>query len=270
MRNVITLILLFTAGYSSAQSLTADSLRNKHPCLFTSYLYRDGANSFIIEWIAAQPEDDIFYDLTKNNVLYLDYILYNHTAIDRKAIAACKGDSIQLLRAFRQALRGDALFNRHMLELSYWYLQAKNVQVTGYQPPAKTHLTTEQLMNIAAKFFFATAVQPDKTIQWKVCIGENAYVEDKHNSLYPLVEAFCFMAIMNHYESTQYPFKERFDGYASTISKQTNWLPEEERLSAARDNMYKEMAHDETLRRALLYAYNSKKDILSFKLTDQP
>lgn len=263
MRNILSVILLLTSTLATtAQILTSETLKDKYPTLFKTFVYQEN----IFEWIAEQPENDIFSDLTKNNVLYLDYILNNYTSFDRKRIAVFKLDSTKLIQAFRKELRQDTGFNRNMQQLSYWYLKSKNITVSDYQSH-KTDITTSQLMNIATRFFFATKIQPDNNIGWKVCIGQNTYADDKRNSTYPLIEAFCFMAIMDDIENAQY--YQQFKEYGSRISQQTKSLPESERLIAARDSMYKEMAGNSALKNALLNAYKNKADMLSFRLTDQ-
>ncbi|GAA3911904.1 hypothetical protein GO495_25735 [Chitinophaga oryziterrae] len=262
MRNTISALLLTSAITTNAQSLTSQVLKDKYPALFKTFVYQGN----IFEWVAAQPENDIFNDLTSKNALYLDYILNNQTSFDRKKIAVFKYDSIQLIEAFRNELRQDTAFNRNMLQLSYWYLKSKHINVADYQS-TKTDLTTDQLINIATRFFFATKIQPDNNVGWKVCIGQNAYADDKRNSTYPLIEAFCFMAIMNNIETAQY--YQHFEEYGITISQQTKYLPESERLIVARESMYKEMAGNSALKTALLNAYRNKADMLSFRLTDQ-
>jgi hypothetical protein len=263
MRNAISIILLLTSTITTnAQSLTSQVLKDKYPALFKTFIYQE----HIFEWVAEQPENDIFSDLTRENVLYLDYILTNYTSFDRKKIAVFKRDSTQLIQAFREELKQDTGFNRNMLQLSYWYLKSKNINVADYQSP-RTELTTDQLINIATRFFFATKIQPDNNVGWKVCIGQNAYADDKRNSTYPLIEAFCFMVIMDNIENAQY--YQQFKEYGTKISQQTKYLPESERLIAARESMYKEMAGNSTLKNALLNAYRNKADMLSFRLTDQ-
>jgi len=268
MRLPISAVVFLAASLvCQGQALNFQNVKEQYPTYFNVYVGTDQGQ----HWFAPSPRTDVPADdplalLFNQNRLYVDYLLQNYRSSDAVAIEKVLPDSAKAAALFAVQLRNDRRFEKLFKEQVAHFLAATGRSLAAYQPQPKMSLSADSLMTIAAQFFYAMRERPDSSISWKVCVGMNGFMQDKHDDMQPLVEAFCFQAVFNQYDPEKPGYATDFLANARQITRETRALHGEERLGMARRRMTALMKTNDALRTVLLGEYEKKKPMLNFTL----
>jgi hypothetical protein len=262
--------LLFIPYPSLAQSLTLRQVKQQMSQLFEVAQDTADGQTYRYERVVELPASNVFSDLTKNNEQYLFYIKDNYSNIDYPVLRSSSTDLTQANQKLQLAFKQDSLYNQCATELAHYYLLTKGVRIPDYTPPRKRKVSTAELMQVAARFFYAHTVNeaPD-SIGFHVCVGMNGYQHNQQLLTNPLVEAFCFMALFQNLHNPEYGYWAYFTQQVKRIrTKYRVGDNRVQRIETARQEMYGLMGANLELKRALLAEYARKEAMLNFVLID--
>ena len=200
--------------------------------------------------------------------MYIDYILKNYTSFGWKTLDNYSTDTIQLRKYLNETLQADSVFNKYFLEAVYYYVTSVGQTITDYRSPYKLKITTDSLIIIATRFFYATEFKDNGNAKWYVCVGHNGHRYGNNDNMTPLIEAFCFMAVMDDVSTEEYNIFSVFRKNINKLEKQKTDKEGEDKLEYYRMTMYAMMRKSNKLRALLIDKYNKKKNILNFELTE--
>lgn len=272
MEKVLYLLIVFIRNsiVSIAQNFNPSQFVEDYSKLFQVTVEKNKEYSFVLIFPNNKLDtSDVFSDLTNNNTLYLDYILENYSSFERSKLDDYKNDPERLKGVFIEELKKDSYFQKNVNPLLYWYLSSKQRLGSGKNIGLlkKEKISKEQLFTTASKFFHAVMVKPDSSVYFKVCVGLNGFKGKPVTSeSHPLVEAFCFMTVMDFAQKDGVNYYRDFKLNVKKISKEYLALSSEQRLTLIREKMYQIMGNNEDLRKILLSEYERKKNMLSFEL----
>jgi hypothetical protein len=126
--------------------------------------------------------------------------------------------------------------------------------------------SSDELMEVASKFFYCDKVEADTTIQTHICIGLNGVKEANWEKDYTLLEAFCYEAIFHDFEDENSEIhhsfvankKESCEIYRKNITSLDRYLQD------VKLNLFERMKNDKTTKKKLLEYYQFNKQNLSF------
>ena len=259
---LILAVILCINHRGITQSIDSDTLKSAYTSLFQVLIIGEKGKEFVAYFPNNKlDKSNIYANLTNDNILYLDYILENYSSINRDKLNQCRNDSVKLREVFFKDLRNDNVLEKNLNSLVYWYLQSKKPSSIA----SKVVISKELFFTTASRFFHAVKIKPDSSIYFKVCVGHNGFIGQKPASdIMPLVEAFCFMTVMNFVESNENPYYNEYKVNAKKFSKEDLNLSIEERLQTIRQKMYQRMASNKHLQNILLSEYEKKETMLGF------
>lgn len=128
--------------------------------------------------------------------------------------------------------------------------------------------SSDELMEVASKFFYCDLVRPDTSVQMHVCIGINGLKEAKWETDYTLLAAFCYEAIFNDLESDDSQIRSTYtiEKKVSTEQFRKNITTLDKYLEDVRQDLFNRMKSNSDLKENLLAYYELNKDNLAFKI----
>ncbi|MFT5779497.1 MAG: hypothetical protein ACI837_002456 [Crocinitomicaceae bacterium] len=196
-----------------------------------------------------------------------EYLLINvseiHTpkkAEKRKEIWSLYPDTIKLKRLYIKQFAKDK-----NLVMSF---EATSRAIIDTTIEVTTSFTTDDLMEVASKFFYCDKVFPDTTVQSHVCLGLNGVSEANWHKDYTLLEAFCYEVIFNDlvegssqidesYSSEKSKACQKFKPSITTLDKY---------LLDVRKELFFRMKQDLALKRLLIEYYEENRANLAFQI----
>lgn len=187
------------------------------------------------------------------------YVLMNKTRF-QSIYEKYYPDTIRINRLFTDSLRMDASFMRVFGLLSAPFTAEKKPVI---------HFSREQMMAVAARFFYCQAVRPDSGVTSTICVGRNGLDELSSFPDQSLLEAFCFEAIFEKYYASpgvKHRFINRFLSFIEEGRRQYLHLfvNQDLYLKSVREYCFKKMEQDDALASALLEYYEVNKNNLPF------
>jgi hypothetical protein len=160
-------------------------------------------------------------------------------------------DTVKINRLFTDTLARDPSFMRVFGQLSQPFLKKENNPV---------RFTKEQMMKVAARFFYCQSVRNDSTIATTICIGRNGLTDLVTGEDQDLLEAFCFEAIFEKYDQSpgvKSQFIKNFLTYVKEGCKVYQHLfnDRERYLVNVRNYCFGKMENDRALEEALIKYY---------------
>lgn len=130
----------------------------------------------------------------------------------------------------------------------------------------KISFTSDELMEVASKFFHCDKVNPDTTIQSRVCVGLNGVSELKWEKDVTLIAAFCYEAIFNDFSKDKSKISEVWDIEKKNATEyfRANITSLENYLEDVKQDLYKRMRVNNLLKEELLTYYELNKNNLAF------
>jgi uncharacterized protein YqfB (UPF0267 family) len=198
-----------------------------------------------------------------------DYLLINVPEIHspskaklRKEIWSFYPDTIKLKRLYlKEYIKDERLRN---------YFEISKSAISNKPSKSEINFATDELMEVASKFFYCDQVFADTTVQSHVCIGLNGVSEAHWEKDYTLLEAFCYEGIFNDFDKELSPVDESYSfnkrevclKYKSTLQSFDQYLLD------VRKELFTRMKNDSNLRKSLLSYYEQNKDNLPFRIID--
>jgi hypothetical protein len=198
-----------------------------------------------------------------------DYLLINVSEIHqpnkfetRNSIWSLYPDTIQLKRKYLNEFSSDKKLKHYFAKTYKAILQDETKKKVEY--------STQELMDVASKFFYCDSVLPDTTVQAHVCIGLNGVKEAKWAKDYTLLEAFCYEAIFSDLDKDSSQVWESFGAIKSKsewlFRKKISSLPSY--LESVKKEVLKQMNNDPILKTTLVAYYQKNQSNLSFRIVN--
>ena len=148
------------------------------------------------------------------------------------------------------------------------YFEASNAAIIDSTLETIETYSTDELMEVASKFFYCDKVFPDTTIQTHVCVGLNGVSEANWSKDYTLLEAFCYEGIFYDFNNET---SQIYESYSSQRVKacqkhKSSITTLEKYLVDVRKELFSRMKSDSVLKRKLLEYYEKNKMNLAFKI----
>ncbi len=255
MKHILFAVFLLLASSVIAQKQPKCDLIDHYGDIFRAEYYADGDFKTVLTFVDSLPENNCLAPLINPNVTHVNYFLTHYGNIDRETLLQLAGDSTKLQKQFIKDLKANAVFNGLMQTFAARYLDP------AIAP--KDSLKMDKVLNIAVKFFNIQKITPEGYYAIKVCVGING-IKSTEAVRNPQLEAFCFAAILKHYERSQFDLKEAFTAAAKELYKVNMGIDEKERQLRAQGAMYFLMRENPVLREVLLYEYGLKAGYLPF------
>ncbi len=213
---------------------------------------------FIITSIVETKKKSCFSEFVNNNIKIIDYLLTSFSSNTNYENLLSINDSLTLSKTYISDLKNDSLFNTVMTDI---------VSKTIDKQIPKDTISFDQLLNVAVKFFAIIKINEQGDYVGKVCVGLND-IKKTEEDRKPMIEAFCFSSIFKHYYSEEFSMINEFVNAIKELYKVNLGIDRDERLLRAQGAMYFIMRNNEKLGEMLKSEYNTKKEHLSFILSD--
>jgi hypothetical protein len=130
--------------------------------------------------------------------------------------------------------------------------------------------STNELMDVASKFFYCDKVEADSSIGAHICLGLNGVGEANWENDYTLLEAFCFEGIFYALDKEG---SQIWDSFVSKIDHSSEQLKEnittlDHYLEEVKIDVFGRMRNDIELKQELMKYYELNESNLAFKLID--
>lgn len=169
-------------------------------------------------------------------------------------------DSSTMKQSYLNELQNDPYFMKAFTETVKPFVQP------NYKPDLT--FTKEEMMKVAAVFFYCDSVNPDTTVQTHVCIGINGFNEVNWEKDYAVLAAFCCEAVLFDVFQYNSPVNE-----ALSAEKQLSYKVWREKITTSEDylktirkDVYKRMENNAVLKKTLLNYYKRNKSNLAFRI----
>jgi len=183
-----------------------------------------------------------------------------HNKKVRDSIGSLYPDTIRVKELFLKEYQKD----EHMVE-------AFNQSISAISNPnfkKERVYSIDQAMEVASVFFYCDKVNPDSSIQSKVCIGINGIEEAKWTDNRIILEAFCFEAIFGEMTRDSSALENSYLKHKSEIinsNKSTLINPDQYLLDVRRELIF-EMKNENILRKTIIKHYELNESNLAFAL----
>ncbi len=169
-------------------------------------------------------------------------------------------DTTKINRLFTDSLSMDGSFMRAFDLLS--------APFTGVKLPV-ARFSREQLIQVAARFFYCQSVRPDSSIASAICIGRNGLERLNVSPDQAVLEAFCFEAIFEKYYTApgiKHLFVAHFLSSVEEGSRHYRYLfkDKERYLQSVREYCFKKIEQSSELANALLDYYQANRNSFAF------
>jgi hypothetical protein len=196
-----------------------------------------------------------------------DYLLINLSKIHspqkakkREKIWSLFPDTIELKNRYLKEFAIDKKLER--------YFQRSSNAINNSNPVNKPSFSTEELMEVASKFFYCDQVFPDTTIQSHICIGLNGINEAKWKKDYVLLEAFCYEAIFYNLDKEYSEIDETysFEKFQACEKLKPQIKSLSSYLNEVKTDLFERMKNNNVLKEKLLEYYYQNKTNLAFEI----
>lgn len=211
---------------------------------------------YLYETIEEIDDDVCFSGIINESPLFMDYLLTNFASHANYSEWKAIEDSAQRSQRYYTDLANDSLFVATLDGLV-------QKSIEGSVP--KDTITTDELLNIAVKFFSIPNITEEGHYTAKVCVGTNG-IRSTEEVRRPYLEAFCFSSIFENLSSEEYPIYDEFVNTVRDLYALNLGVSEEERLLRAQGAIFITMKNSEVLLQLLLHEYENKKHFLPFAL----
>ncbi len=196
-----------------------------------------------------------------------DYLLINVPEIhlaekseQRNEIWQLYPDTIELKRLYlNKYIEDEKLVN---------YFEETLAAIENPNLDESTVFTSDELMEVASKFFYCDKVNADTSVQAHVCIGLNGVKEANWKIDYTLLEAFCFEGLFNDFDKDTSQVWESFisNKKKASLQSSTDITTLDQFLEDVKLDLFERMSNDEVIKKELLDYYESNKTNLAFKI----
>jgi len=130
--------------------------------------------------------------------------------------------------------------------------------------------TSDEVMEVASKFFYCDKVEEDTSVQAHVCIGLNGVGEAKWKEDYTFLEAFCFEGIFHDLDKDSSKVWDSFISLQEESCRlyKVDLVTLDQYLEDVKLDVFEKMKNDSILKTKLLEYYEMNKSNLAFTIAD--
>jgi hypothetical protein len=263
-------LLLLLSLVSLCAFSQKNSIINEYDKLFSLNVYEENGKLYHNLKINEIEPSHPLSGLINDDKLYVDYIYTNFSSVSKEKIKELSAvpDSAKRNQEFLSLLKNDDLFNKYFSSMVKYYLGSQsNKYAYSTTFNKKDTIALDSLVTIATHFFYLNRITP-RGCHWAVCVGNNGYKNSGKTDSSPLIEAFCFNAVLGNIFSEEYQYRLEYDSIKNAINPTNFEGTQEEKIEKMRSTMYKNMQNSESLRKMLRVEYLKMSEKLSFILTD--
>ncbi len=257
MRLLSAVLLLFIALQSVAQNVELSS----HIGLDIRYYEEDGERYLGVSPVLITSENDVISQAMKKYPRRFRYLLMNYTKF-QGVYEQYYPDTIRINRLYTQSLAADT---------SFIQFYKKTTSPFTEKQPVPIRFSLQQMMQVAARFFYCQSLLGDQRIVSTICIGRNGLENLSVSNNQPLLEAFCFEAIFEKYydkNGKKNIFIGNFLSYiheAEKLYSDQMALNPDVYLSKIRAYCFEKMENDKSLQQSLLDYYEGNRKSFAFE-----
>jgi hypothetical protein len=216
---------------------------------------------------SAEPELNQSGDLVKYKRRF-DYLILNIPEFHSDQMFE---ERIRLFNLYPDTLKMKKLILEKYLNDKNFSLYFEQTYQAIKKPKLKNKIsfTSDELMEVASKFFLCDNVNPDTTIQSRVCVALNGVTELNWGKDVTLIAAFCYEAIYNDFSKDKSKISEEWgiEMKNATEYYRTNITTLENYLEDVKQDLFKRMRNNNLLKEELLTYHELNKNNLAFKIT---
>jgi hypothetical protein len=259
LKNMKQLLLILAIGLITANSYGQNSCNivEEYQKIFKIEMKKYGETEFLMTTVNKIDTGSCFSDLINNNGQYIGYLLKYFSDNSNYENLKTINDSIEIQNKFIKTLETDSAFNSVMNKLTE--------KITDKSHFISDTISSDELLNIAVKYFSITKITEDGNYGGKVCSGNNG-IKQTEKQRKPHIEAFCFTTIFNNLKGDRFNMYNEFVNGIKELYEINLGIENEERLLRAQGAMYMFMRNNEKLKELLLFEYENKKEYLPFVL----
>lgn len=216
---------------------------------------------------SAMPELNLSGDLIKYKRRF-EYLILNIPEFHSTQMFE---ERIRLFNLYPDTLKMKELVLEKYLndEIFSSYFEQTYKAIKKPQLKNKISFTSDELMEVASKFFLCDKINPDTTIQSRVCVGLNGVSEINWEKDVTLLAAFCYEAIFNDFNKDKSKISEEWDIEKKNATEhfRKNITSLENYLEDVKQELFKRMKNNASLKQELLAYYELNKNNLAFVIT---
>ncbi len=258
MLKLLPIILLLTFFVSCQVS---DSVIRKHVMIdLYTYKYENEKRA------AAMPEIKSNSPLKKYKRRF-EYLLLNIPEINLPEKTAERNEIFNLY-PHKSKIKKEYLEKHIQDKKLVAYFEESLAPITNPGWECSKTYSSEELMEVASKFFYCDQVLPDTIVQAHVCIGLNGIKEAVWDKDYTLLAAFCYEAIFSDFDNDPSAIWDSFVAEKATASQKHKPVMTslDQYLLDVRLDLFERMQHNEILKKKLSDYYELNKTNLAFKV----
>ncbi|WP_028788185.1 hypothetical protein [Terrimonas ferruginea] len=249
------LFVVFFCCFLQASPSTAQADLHRYIRLHIQYYQEDGERYLGVSPELVTSGTDLLSAAMKKYPRRFRYVLLNKTRF-QGIYEKYYPDTIRINRLFTDTLAHDSSFMRVFTQLSQPFIKKENRPVS---------FTREQMMKVAARFFYCQSVRNDTTISTTICIGRNGLTNLDTGEDQALLEAFCFEAIFEKYYQSpgvRNQFIKNFLTYVEEGQARYSYLLNDRELYlvSVRNYCFEKMENDRELEEALMNYYEESRE----------
>lgn len=258
MRSQSAVLLLFVTLQSAAQNADLAS----HIGLDIRYYEEERERYLGVSPVLITSKNDAISQAMKKYPRRFRYLLMNYTRF-QGAYEQYYPDTIRINRLYTQSLAADTSFLRFYKHLISPFTEKQ---------PVRLRFSLQQMMQVAARFFYCQSLSGDQRIISTICIGRNGLEELSVSTNQPLLEAFCFEAIFEKYYDENGKKNIFIGNFLSYISEAEKLYSDQKvfnshvYLSRVRTYCFEKMENDGNLKQSLTEYYEANRNSFSFVL----
>ena len=200
----------------------------------------------------------------KDNILdyksYIGYIFTNFKSENNKGWELIEdvGKKETAFNNYRGKFKNDTLFVNTLQRIS-----DNSIKPIENKP----EYSFEKVMDVATKFIKIIDINEDDNYVLKICVGVND-LDKTQPKRFPDIEAFCFLTIFNAYVDKEGILKDEIFAEFHKIVPLNMGIDKQERILRAQGALIVLMYQNDKFREVLLKEYESKKELLPFRMID--
>ncbi|MCG2614125.1 hypothetical protein LZZ85_07525 [Terrimonas sp. NA20] len=257
MKRILPVVFLLLTQQCSSQKADLAS----HIGLDLRYYEEQGQRYLGVSPALITTNNDALSEAMKKYPRRFRYLLMNKTRF-QGIYEKYYPDTVMINRLYTDTLAGDSSFLRAYLLLTSAFTK---------KPVITMHFSRQEMMKVAARFFYCQSVRPDFSIASTICIGRNGLEGLFISADQTILEAFCFEAIFEKYyrpPGQKNLFITNFLSYIKEGEKQYAPLRSDTGvyLQRIRDHCFAKMEKDRYLQQSLMDYYEANRNSFIFLL----
>ncbi|OJJ19825.1 hypothetical protein BKI52_15190 [marine bacterium AO1-C] len=248
---ILTLVISWiSVGYTQ----TKQQIKESYTQIFSIEQQQYKGRTYYQKRVNELPKSHFLAKWVNTNQQYLYYLLTNFSSLKQSTLKqAATPEERQKL--FIQALQKDKGFTQIMETFASQAL-AKPTQLPDT-------IGTNDLMNIAVKYFNIRKINAQDKYALKVCGGLNG-IRATETKRSPQLEAFCFSTILRNFANPKSGLRAEVIKNAQKLYDLNLGVDKKDRLLRAQGALFMLMRNSETLQKILLKEYKTKQNTLPF------